>query len=164
MRSRKQKKYYKGLDLLRVLACLSILFYHLNILKGGYLAVCIFFVLSGYLSCTAAFKSEKFSIVSYYKNRLLKVYLPLFLVVFLTIAIFSFFSKIVWFNLKPETTSVLLGVNNFWQIHANLDYFARAIHSPFLHFWYLGILLQFEFVFPFLFLYIYSKQMYKYLK
>ncbi len=154
MRSRKQKKYYKGLDLLRVLACLSILFYHLNILKGGYLAVCIFFVLSGYLSCTAVFKSEKFSIVSYYKNRLLKVYLPLFLVVFLTIAIFSFFPKIVWFNLKPETTSVLLGVNNFWQIHANLDYFARAIHSPFLHFWYLGILLQFEFVFPFLFLFL----------
>lgn len=151
MRSKKQGKYYKELDLLRVLACLSILFYHLNIVNGGYLAVCIFFVLSGYLSCTAAFKKEKFSIFSYYKDRLVKVYLPLVFVVFLTIAFFSFCPNIVWFNLKPETTSVLLGVNNFWQIDANLDYFARAIHSPFLHFWYIGILLQFELVFPFLF-------------
>ena len=43
-------KYYKNLDLLRVIACISILFYHIGILKGGYLAVCTFFVLTGYFS------------------------------------------------------------------------------------------------------------------
>ena len=33
-----------------------------------------------------------------------------------------------------------------------MDYFARHISSPFMHFWYIGILLQFELVFPFIFL------------
>ena len=53
------KKYYKYIDIIRLLACISVLLYHLNILKGGFLAVCTFFVLSGYLSCVSAFKEEK---------------------------------------------------------------------------------------------------------
>ncbi|MBO4359261.1 MAG: acyltransferase, partial [Eubacteriaceae bacterium] len=50
-----------------------------------------------------------------------------------------------------ETTSVLLGYDNFWQISANADYFARRAESPFTHLWYMAILLQFEAVFPLLF-------------
>lgn len=147
-----KKKYYPYIDIIRVLACMAILLYHLNILKGGYLAVCVFFVLSGYLTCISAFKKEKFSILSYYRNRLLKIYLPLIIVVFTTIAIISFLPNINWFNLKPETTSILLGYNNFWQLNANLDYFARHINSPFIHLWYIAILLQFDLIFPFIYL------------
>ena len=147
-----KKKYYKSIDLIRVFSCITILLYHLNILKGGYLAVCTFFVLSGYLSCVSAFKRAKFSLLEYYKNRVIKIYLPLLIVVFISIFIISFFPNINWFNLKPETTSVLLGYNNFWQLSANLDYFARHVNSPFIHLWYIAILLQFDFIFPFIFL------------
>lgn len=147
------KKHYIGLDLIRVLACLMVLLYHLNILKGGYLAVCVFFCLSGYLSIISAFKKERFSLGSYYLNRLLKLYLPLIIVVFITIFIASLLPNISWFNLKPETTSVVLGYNNFWQLDANLDYFARHINSPFMHLWYIGILLQFDLVFPFIYMF-----------
>ena len=146
------KKYYHMLDIIRVVSCFIVLFYHLNLLPGGYLAVCTFFVLTGYLSCISAFRKEKFSILSYYGNRLLKIYLPLVVVVFLTIAVVSFLPDIIWLNLKPETTSVLLGYNNFCQLSANLDYFARHINSPFIHFWYIGILLQFELLFPWIYL------------
>ena len=146
------KKYYKDIDFIRVLSCISILLYHLNILKGGYLAVCTFFVLSGYLSCICAFKKKKFSLKEYYSNRLLKIYVPLIIVVFITISIISFLPNIKWINLKPETTSVLLGYNNFWQLSANLDYFARHVNSPFMHLWYIGILLQFDLIFPFIFM------------
>lgn len=149
---KKSKKYYKEMDIIRVFACIAILFYHLGILKGGYLAVCTFFVLSGYLSCISAFNKENFSIISYYKNRLLKIYLPLFLIVFITIGIVSFFPSISWLHLKPETTSILLGYNNFWQLSANLDYFAGDITSPFTHLWYIAILLQFDLFFPFIYL------------
>lgn len=45
------KKYFKDLNIIRLIACIAVLLYHLNILKGGYLAVCTFFVLTGYLSC-----------------------------------------------------------------------------------------------------------------
>lgn len=147
-----EKKYYKDLDYLRVISCIAVLLFHLNILKGGYLAVCIFFVISGYLSCVSAFRKEKFSLIDYYKNRLLHIYLPLVIVVFITISVVSLIPQIIWISLKPETTSVLFGYNNFWQLNANLDYFARNINSPFMHFWYISILLQFELFFPIIYL------------
>lgn len=146
------KKYYKDINLIRLIACIGVIMYHLNILKGGYLAVCIFFVLSGYLSTISLFRKDDFSLKDYYKNKILKIYIPLLVVVFITIAVISFLPNISWFNLKPETTSVLLGYNNFWQLDANLDYFARHINSPFMHLWYISILLQFDLVFPFIFL------------
>lgn len=146
-----RQKYYKNLDLLRLLSCIAILLYHLNILKGGYLAVCTFFVLTSYLSCLSEFKKDKFSIKDYYLKRIVKLYIPLIIVVFSSLAVISLFPNISWFNLKPETTSVLLGYNNFWQLNANLDYFARHINSPFIHLWYIAILLQFDLIFPLIF-------------
>ncbi len=146
-----KQKYYKNLDILRFLSCTAILLYHLNILKGGYLAVCTFFVLTSYLSCLSEFKKDKFSIKDYYLKRIVKLYIPLIIVVFSSLAVISLFPNISWFNLKPETTSVLLGYNNFWQLNANLDYFARHINSPFIHLWYIAILLQFDLVFPLIF-------------
>jgi len=148
----KKKIYYKDLDFIRLIACIAVLLYHLNILKGGYLAVCTFFVLSGYLSTISLFKKNDFNLFSYYSNRFKKIYLPLLIVVFISIAIVSLFCNDIWLNLKPETTSILFGYNNFWQINANLDYFARHINSPFMHLWYIAILIQFDFIFPFIYI------------
>lgn len=148
------KIYYKKIDIIRILACIAILLYHLNILKGGYLAVCTFFVLSGYLSFTTTYKKENFSLKNYYCNKFNKIYIPLIIVVFVTISIVSFLPNISWLNLKKETTSILLGYNNFWQLSTNLDYFARHINSPFIHLWYIAILLQFYLIFPFIYIFI----------
>ena len=145
------KRYFNYLDLLRIISCLAVLFYHLGMLSGGYLAVCSFFVLSGYLSSYSAFKKEKFSFVKYYIDRLKKIYLPLVIVVFVSLFAVSFIKDFNFLNLKPETSSVLFGYNNFWQLSANLDYFARHISSPFMHLWYISILLQYEMIFPFIF-------------
>ena len=147
-----KKNYYLKLDLIRIISCIGVLFYHLGILKSGYLAVCTFFVLTGYLSCVSSFQKEKFSILKYYKSRFFSIYVPLLLVVFTTICMSSLLPNIHWLTLKPETNSVLLGFNNYWQLSANMDYFARHINSPFMHFWYIAILLQFEVLFPFLFI------------
>lgn len=147
----RKKTYYKELNIIRVLSCLAILFYHLGILKGGYLAVCTFFVLSGYLSCVSAFQKDNFSLKEYYKTKFLKLYIPLLIVVFISITAVTMFKNIYWLTLKGETTSILFGYNNFWQISANLDYFARHVDSPFMHLWYIAILLQFDLIFPFLF-------------
>ncbi len=149
---KRSKKYYKYLDYVRVLALFAVLLYHLNILKGGYLAVCIFFTLSGYLSVISLAKNKDFSFKKYYSKLFSRIYLPLLIVTFITIAVVSFFPNISWLNLKPETKSVLFGYNNFWQLTANLDYFARHINSPFMHLWYIAILLQFDIIFPFIFI------------
>ncbi len=151
-KKKKEKIYYKYLDIIRVFFCLLVFLYHLNVLKGGFLAVCSFFVLSGYLSCFSFFKKEKVSLKDYYLDRLKKIYLPLIIVVFITVPLVLLLSNAGWISLKPEVNSILLGYNNFWQLNANLDYFARHIDSPFMHLWYMAILLQFEIVFPFIFI------------
>ena len=147
-----EKKYYICLDIIRVVACLGVLLYHLGYLRGGFLSVCCFFVLSGYLSYISLSRMKKISLLEYYKKRFFHIYLPLLIVVLLSICCISFIPSIHWFQLKPESTSVLLGYNNYWQLSVNADYFARHVSSPFMHFWYLGILLQFELIFPFLYL------------
>ncbi|MBR3280231.1 MAG: acyltransferase family protein [Clostridia bacterium] len=143
-----KKIYYRRLDILRIVSCLLVFLYHLSFIKGGFLAVCIFFTLSGYLGCMSAIKSESFSIKKYYINRIKMIYLPLIIVILLTVILAKVIPSIRWINLKPESMSALLGYNNFWQLNANLDYFTRHINSPFIHLWYIAILLQFELVFP----------------
>ena len=143
-----KKKHYGKLDLIRVISCAAVLLYHLGLLKGGYLAVNIFFVLSGYLAVRSCSSKKQFSIKDYWVSRLKKVYLPLLATVLAAVCVISLIPSVEWMNLKPETTSVLLGYNNYWQLNANLDYFVRHVESPFMHLWYISILMQFELVFP----------------
>ena len=84
-----EKKYYKSLDILRILSCIFVFLYHLGILKGGYLAVCTFFVLTSYLSCMKAFRTEKMNLLKYYKERFIHIYIPFLFVVLLTVFAFS---------------------------------------------------------------------------
>ncbi len=146
-----KKLYYRRLDIIRNVSCIMVLLYHLNILKGGFLAVCTFFALSGYLTCVSALKKEEFSIKTYYINRLKTLYLPLIMTVAITIIVAKILPNITWLNMKKETLSVIFGYNNFWQLSANLDYFTKNINSPFIHLWYISILMQFELVFPIVF-------------
>ncbi|MBQ1891118.1 MAG: acyltransferase, partial [Firmicutes bacterium] len=145
------KERYIELDLIRVVCCIAVLLYHLGILAGGFFAVCAFFVLSGYLGVRSAFGQERFNILRYWVKRIWRVYVPLLAVALITVGVVTLLPQISWLNLKPETTSVLLGYNNFWQISASQDYFARHGDSPFIHFWFIAILLQFELVFPLVF-------------
>ena len=143
-----KKNYNLNISLLRCIFCIAVLLYHTNILKGGYLAVCSFFVLTGYFSVISVYKTK--SIIPYYVKRVKKIYLPLLIVVALSIVSINLL-HINKFNLKPEITSVLLGYNNYFQINANMDYFAKNINSPFIHLWYIAILIQLELVFPIIF-------------
>ena len=97
------RTYYKDIDIIRIIACMAILLYHLNIIKGGYLAVCSFFVLSGYLACARAFKKkDDFSIKQYYIKQIKRVYIPLLVVVMVTVGVicpsyrFTFYASLVY--------------------------------------------------------------------
>ncbi|MBR3661297.1 MAG: acyltransferase [Bacilli bacterium] len=146
-----EKKYLIKLDYIRVIACILVLFYHLNVIKGGFLAVITFFTLSGYLTTIKALYNQNFSLKKYYLNRLKKIYLPLIIVISLTLIIYDQFFTINWLNLKKETISVLFSYNNFWQLDASMNYFTKHISSPFIHLWYISILIQFDLLFSILF-------------
>ena len=145
------KAYYRRLDIIRSTSCILVLLYHLNIIQGGFLAVCVFFVLSGFLECVSALNDEKFSIIEYYKKRIKRIYFPLVIVVALSIIIIKTFS-LDYITLKSEALSVLFGYNNFWQLYANFDYFTKHINSPFMHFWFISVLMQFDVIFPLFFI------------
>lgn len=145
-----KKRYYRTLDYIRIMSCIAVLAYHLGIIRGGYLAVSVFFILSGYLSAVSFQQQKHFSFKQYYLKKFMKIYLPLLACVFMSIAIIRLIPAISWINLKPETTSVIFAYNNFWQIGAELDYFTKHNSSPFMHMWYIAILLQFDLIFPLL--------------
>ena len=137
--------------ILRLCFCFGVLLFHLGVLKGGFYAVCGFFVISGYLLCRSLDKDD-LDLLKHYKKRFVKLYIPLIATVFSVILacnIIDFF----WVTMKPEITSVICGYDNYYQISVNSDYFARAGETPFIHLWYISILLQFELVFPLLFVF-----------
>ncbi|MBQ1521803.1 MAG: acyltransferase, partial [Erysipelotrichaceae bacterium] len=147
---KKKRAYAYGLDILRILCTIAVLIYHINpdLIPGGFLAVCCFLVLHGYLFVVSNSTKEHFSVIDYYVKRLFRLYLPMAIVVFATLYVVSFFPDLMWLNKKPESVSVLLGYNNWWQISAGQSYFARVTNSPFTHMWYMALLLQAELLIP----------------
>lgn len=143
------KMYFRKIDVLRLFLCAGVLLYHLEILKGGYLAVSSFFVLSGFLSIVSFRSRKKPDLKSYYLGRLRRIYLPLLAVAFIFVGVISLVDSINWIELKPETTSVIFAYNNFWQLLADQDYFTRHSSSPFMHMWYIAILIQYDLLLPF---------------
>ena len=135
------------LDLLRVILAAAVFLYHIELLPGGYLAVPAFFTLSAFLSANSLLKEKQISLKQHYLRRLKKLYLPLLAVALISIAAFSG-SRYNWIEMKPETLSVLFSYNNYWQLKANLDYFTRHIASPFMHLWFIAILVQLELLLP----------------
>jgi hypothetical protein len=69
------KLYRPDLDALRAVAVLAVIAFHFdgNLLKGGFLGVDVFFVLSGYLITLLIFKqiqNGNFSLLEFWKRRI----------------------------------------------------------------------------------------------
>ena len=146
-----------GLDGLRAIAIIAVILYHMFpfTIKGGFLGVSLFFVLSGFLlsvSAESLRKKRKFSISGFYKKRLIRIYPALVVCIFVTTGFFFLLSPVSIKGIGGEILSILTGVNNWWQILQNSSYFTKIANaSPFTHLWYLSLQLQFYLIWPFLF-------------
>lgn len=158
-----RKKYHiAGLDGLRGIGVLGVILFHMfsNTWKGGYAGVLLFFVLSGYLLAYTSRRSQKSGGVQtadYYKKRVLRIFPPLIVVIFITAGFLKLFAPEVLIGIRGEVLSIFLGYNNIWQINQNASYFTRIANaSPFTHLWFLAIEMQFYLIWP-LFLMLYSR-------
>jgi hypothetical protein len=149
-------KYRADIDGLRAIAVLSVVSFHAfpNMLKGGFIGVDIFFIISGFLISTIIFENlerDSFSFVEFYSRRIKRIFPALLLVL---IACFAF----GWFVLLADEYKQLgkhiaggAGfVSNFlfWK---ESGYFDNAADTkPLLHLWSLGIEEQFYIVWPLL--------------
>lgn len=162
VRTNKKRNYAKGLDLLRGIAIIGIVLYHLfpSVFEGGFLGVPLFFVLSGYLMFVTSdirFQKGKFSIGKYYKKRILKIFPALFTMVMVVCCYLTLFCRSRLIGIQGEIASIFFGYNNWWQIGQNASYFSKmGDASLFTHLWFLAVELQFYLIWPVLF-FLYQK-------
>lgn len=150
--SRRQIDSFTGL---RGLAVLFVMFYHWlpDVVPGGFLGVCVFLFLSGYL-VTDQFLAElhhknRISVGSFYLRRLRRLYPPLLFFLLVMTTLLLFVQPELLSGYRGGFFSTLFGVNNFWQISQDFSYFDRFTKTQvFTHLWTLGLELQFYLLWP----------------
>lgn len=144
-----------GLDGLKAIAIIGVTLFHMfpDSVCGGYLGVCLFFVITGYLlAYTSANPSHPFSLGTYVMKRLQRIYPPLLITVLATVGIFNFILPHAISAIRMEVLSIFLGYNNWWQISQNANYFTRLINaSPFTHLWFIAVEMQYFIIWPILY-------------
>lgn len=150
-----QPKYRADIDGLRAIAILSVVTFHAfpTWMRGGFIGVDIFFVISGFLISTIIFDnldSKKFSFIDFYSRRVKRIFPALVLVLF-SCLIFG------WLLLVPDELNQLgkhiaasaSFVSNLI-LWSEAGYFDNSAETkPLLHLWSLGIEEQFYLLWPF---------------
>jgi len=149
-------KYRADIDGLRAVAVLSVVGFHAfrSLVRGGFIGVDIFFVISGFLISSIIFGNlarDSFSFIEFYRRRIARIFPALLLLLF---ACYVF----GWLTLLPpefmELGKQIAGgaayVSNFvlWNEHGYFDPAAEA--KPLLHLWSLGIEEQYYIFWPLL--------------
>jgi peptidoglycan/LPS O-acetylase OafA/YrhL len=149
-------RYEPALDGLRAIAVLAVVGYHGDVawLRGGFLGVDVFFVLSGYL-ITALLLAEhaetgRVSVRAFYVRRARRL-LPALFLLLLGTAAFSAFVAYAGDRgaIRADAFASLLYVQNWHLVWARSSYFISfAAPSPLRHLWSLAIEEQFYVVWP----------------
>ena len=161
--------YRPEIDGLRAIAVFAVIFYHaqisifeIELFKGGFVGVDIFFVISGYLITSIIIKelenTGSFSFKYFYERRIRRI-LPALLFVMLASLPFA------WIYLLPGSfidfsKSILYSLgfsSNFYFHWSGQAYDAEnSLLKPFLHTWSLSVEEQFYIIFPVFFIILFT--------
>lgn len=154
----KHSRYINGFDGIRSIAVIGVILYHLmpTRMRGGYLGVPVFFVVSGYLITDLLFQELKqtgrIDIKQFYYRRMKRLYPALVAMLIGSSAYITLFQRNLLNDLKGNVISSLLYVNNWWQINHGMSYFDRfSSESPFTHIWSLAVESQNYLIWPIVF-------------
>ncbi|MEC7987973.1 MAG: acyltransferase family protein [Myxococcota bacterium] len=151
--------YSPGLDGLRAVAVLAVVFYHWDtpFFDGGYLGVEMFFVISGYLITTLLFneiiESKTISMYAFWSKRIRRLIPALIVLLTSVMGYVAIFLPTELLSLRTEVLASLAYCINWFFIFQQQSYF-EAFGRPSLlqHLWSLAIEEQFYFIWPILFL------------
>lgn len=148
--------YRPDIDGLRAVAILSVVLFHAfpTQLRGGFVGVDIFFVISGFLISTIIFRSlqkNDFSFIEFYAHRIKRIF-PALIVVLTACYTFG------WFALLPDEFKQLgkhmaagAGFVQNLVLWKEAGYFDTASElKPLMHLWSLAIEEQFYLIYPIL--------------
>jgi len=160
-----QLKYRPEIDGLRTLAVLSVIIYHAEFtvnnskfLKGGFLGVDVFFVISGFLITSIIlselYKTDKFSIGRFYERRARRLLPALFIVILISLPLaWRLLPPIQLVDFSKSILSTLVFGSNFYWEYSLQEYGAESsLLKPFLHTWSLSVEEQYYLIFPFILL------------
>ena len=154
--------YKTDIEALRGVSVILVILYHFNfvilnyeIIKGGFLGVDIFFVISGYIITKIIIESKikNFSLLGFYSKRIKRI-IPLFSIVLIFSIIilpFIFDNFLINENINSIIAAVSGASNFYFWIKSTLYEFAEKNNIINLHFWSLSIEIQFYILFPILF-------------
>lgn len=147
-------KYRPEIDGLRALAVLSVLGFHIFGIRGGFVGVDIFFVISGYLITNiilAELKLGSFSFLQFYDRRVRRIFPALIVVLLSTLAIGGLTLLAHEFKLLGKHIVAGATFSSNIVLWLEAGYFDRASDlKPLLHLWSLGVEEQFYIFWPLL--------------
>jgi len=146
----------KEIQALRALASILVVIYHARLIRGGYIGVDIFYVISGYLITGLLLreleKTRTISFSAFYLRRVKRL-LPTSFVVLITTAITAWilYPATMRHELGRDIAAAAIYISNYlfalWQMdYQNLN----AIPPVVIHFWSLAVEEQFYLFWPFL--------------
>jgi peptidoglycan/LPS O-acetylase OafA/YrhL len=152
----KTLEYRPDVDGLRAVAIFLVLIFHAssNLLRGGYVGVDVFFVISGYLITRIILNgiaNNSFSVLKFYQRRILRIFPALILI----IIVVNLLGLLVLLpdelaNLGKHSIAASLFSSNFL-LYQEVDYFDVTPYAkPLRHMWSLGVEEQFYIIFPML--------------
>lgn len=147
------KYYRRDIDLLKGIAILAVVIYHLGISPAGYLGVDVFFVINGFFILPKVVhdvQDNTFHYFSFLEKRIIRLLPLLLLVTFITLLV-------GWYGMLPDdyenlsesviatnffSNNILAAVTtkNYWDVVNE--------YKPLMHTWYIGILMEFYLTVP----------------
>jgi peptidoglycan/LPS O-acetylase OafA/YrhL len=147
----KSKTYRPDVDGLRAIAIISVLLFHCfpGVLRGGFVGVDVFFVISGFLITGILLREKRISIPNFYSRRVRRIFPALALVLFTVLCLgWALLLPVEFRALGRYTlTGSLFSANiALWRDSGYFD--AASGTKPLLHLWSLGVEEQYYFVWP----------------
>ena len=150
------RSYRRDIDGLRAIAVVAVVLFHAGLtwVKGGFVGVDIFFVISGYLISTILLEDQahqRYSIAGFYERRIRRILPALFVVLLVAIPFAVLTAMPRQLRLfGGGLASVVTFVSNIW-FWKTTNYFVPAAgENPLLHTWSLSLEEQFYLIFPLL--------------
>lgn len=157
-------KYRPDIDGLRAIAVLAVVLFHAfpSSLRGGFIGVDIFFVISGFLISTIIYeniKNETFSFRDFYSRRVRRIFPALLVVISVTFLFGFFILSADEFNQLGKLVAAGIGFVANLVLWSESGYFDAATETkPLLHLWSLGIEEQFYIIWPLLLIFAWNKK------
>lgn len=137
---------------LRGISVLFVSLFHMfpHRIKGGFLGVMVFFVLSGFLMArkTDDVQTDKVYIFQNFLKRFKRLYPPMVFALFASLIFTYFFANDVFYASYKNIYGILLSLDNIFQIFKQNSYFEmHGNFSMYFHMWTISIQLQFLVIF-----------------